>query len=75
MITKVNGYVFGDFLTSFFCSLGWYVSAAKSINLGNHIVLEVDEETKQFRRLFVVSGREYRGLNIVGPFFSLTVLA
>ncbi|KAG5543831.1 hypothetical protein RHGRI_016550 [Rhododendron griersonianum] len=55
---------------SFSC-LKWYIGAAKSTNLGSHIELESDEETKRFKRLFVAFGACVQGFNHCRPLIFL----
>ncbi|KAF7143491.1 hypothetical protein RHSIM_Rhsim05G0009100 [Rhododendron simsii] len=69
-IEKARGLVFGDYVKSFSC-LKWYVGAAKSTNPGSHIVLESDEETKRFKRLFVAFGACVQGFNQCRPLIFL----
>ncbi|XP_058181129.1 uncharacterized protein LOC131299561 [Rhododendron vialii] len=69
-VEKARGDVFGDYEISF-SSLKWYVSAAKSTNPGSHIELEIDEEMKRFKRLFVAFGECINGFNHCRPLLFL----
>ena len=52
--------VLGDDLSSYKC-LSWFVEMIKETNPGSYCVLEVDENTRRFERLFVAFAASIRG--------------
>lgn len=69
-VEKAWGKVFGDYESSF-DKLRWYVEAAKIVNPGSVLKLEVDAETKEFSRVFMAFNSCISGFNNCRPFLCL----
>ncbi|XP_028063562.1 uncharacterized protein LOC114266823 [Camellia sinensis] len=69
-VEKAKCEIFGDYLMSF-DQLRWYVDVAKSCNLGSYIEFECDDDTKQFKRLYVSFNGSISGFDYCRPLLFL----
>ena len=62
--------IYGDHSQSF-DKLGWYVEETLRVNPGSHLVLDVDQTSRRFRRCFISFAACIKGFNYIRPLIFL----